>query len=94
MNPAVVHKHNISFYIPQYKRWRGETFLFKLTSYLSCLGFYSSACKQKQIVFNRKNLNPFNPCKTDNFALEYVQVPYVWIPLITWIFVDYDNSCI
>lgn len=84
MNPAVVHKHNMSFYIPQYKRWRGETYFF-----LNCQvtypvwGFFSSACKKKH-CFNRKNLNPFNPCKTDNLALEFLQVylsslDHLWI---------------
>lgn len=57
MNPAVVHKHNMSFYIPQYKRWRGETYFF-----LNCQVtypvwvFFSSACKKKQIVLTGKTL--------------------------------------
>lgn len=63
---------------------RGNIFLFKLPSYLSCLGFFFFSMQEETNCFNRKNLNPFNPCKTDYLALEFLQVylsslDHLWI---------------
>lgn len=87
-----------SFYIPWYKRWRGETFLFKLPSYLFCLlFFFSSACKQKQIVLNRhqENSNHLIHVRQILLNIRICTGPLnILIPLITGTFVDYDNTCI